>query len=147
MPVTFHKEDTEFNLSQKLKHKRWIKAWIESRNHVCGNLAFVITSNVKLRSINQEYLNHKHFTDVITFDYTEGKKLAGDIFISIDQVKMNADSYGTYLEDELRRVMIHGVLHLQGYSDSTKEEKERMRQLENEALLLWMKMVENGISI
>ena len=121
MPVTFHTENLTFSLKQKLRHKRWIKFWIDSQKALCGNVAFVFTSNEQIKLINHEYLNHNDFTDVITFDYTEGKTISGDIFISIDQVRLNAGSYGTEDEDELRRVMVHGVLHLLGYGDGRAE--------------------------
>lgn len=141
MPVTFHTEKADFNLGQKLQHKRWIKLWIESQDAVCGNIAFVYTSNRQIKLINQEYLNHNYFTDVITFDYTERDKISGDIFISIEEVKINAVSYGTDEGEELRRVMIHGVNHLLGYNDGNDDERKTMRKMENEALHLWLKMV------
>ena len=140
MPVTFHTKKTDFNLGQKLQHKRWIKLWIESQRAVCGDLAFVFTSNKQIKLINQEYLNHNYFTDVITFDYTEEDKISGDIFISIEEVKINAVSYGTDEGEELRRVMIHGVNHLLGYSDQNDDERQTMHKMENEALHLWVKM-------
>jgi probable rRNA maturation factor len=140
VPVTFHTEQITFNLKQKLQHKRWIKLWIETQDAVCGNLAFIFTSNKHIRLINHNYLNHNYFTDVITFDYTEEHIISGDIFISIEQVNLNAESYGTDAEEELRRVMIHGVMHLLGHNDSNVEEKKTMRYLENEALHLWLKM-------
>jgi rRNA maturation RNase YbeY len=139
--VTFHTEETDFKLSKKLLHKRWIKQWIESQKAVCGELSIIFTTNSRIRLINKEYLNHYYFTDVITFDYTEKNSISGDIFISIDQVNINALSYGTDEKDELRRVMIHGVIHLLGYGDGTDAERETMHQMENEALHLWWKMV------
>ena len=141
MPVTFHTEKTHFNLGQKLQHKRWINHWIESQEAVCGKLSFIFTSNKHLRLINQKYLNHNYYTDVISFNYAEDELISGDIFISIDQVRINADSYNTEEGEELRRVMIHGVNHLLGYDDGNDEEKEIMRQMENDALHLWLKMV------
>ena len=141
MPVTFHSEKTHFKLGQKLQHKQWIKLWIESQEAVCGQLSFVFTSNKHLRLINTQYLNHNYYTDVVTFDYTEEGMISGDIFISIDQVRINAGIYGTEEGEELRRVMIHGVIHLLGYGDGNDEEREAMRQLENDALHLWLKMV------
>ena len=141
MPVTFHTEKTDFNLEQKLQHKRWIKQWIESEKAVCGNLSFVFTSNKQIKLINQQYLNHNYYTDVITFDYTEGDHISGDIFISIEEVYNNAKRYNTETEEELRRVMVHGVNHLLGYGDENDEERITMRQMENEALHLWLKMV------
>lgn len=141
MPVTFHTEKTNFNLGQKLRHKRWIKLWIDSQGAKCGKLSFVFTSNKHLKLINQKYLNHNYFTDVITFDYTEGDLISGDIFISIEQVIINAGSYSTEEGEELRRVMVHGVNHLLGYSDGNEEERLAMRQMENDALHLWLNMV------
>ena len=141
MPVTFHTEETKFNLGQKLRHKPWIKSWIESQNGVCAKLSFIFTSNKKLRLINLEYLNHNYFTDVITFDYSVGPSISGDVFISLEQVEINSKTYSTNPADELRRVMIHGVIHLLGYKDETDEERKTMRQMENEALHLWLKMV------
>ena len=143
MPVTFHTEDILFDLSQKQKHRLWISTWIESHDFICGNLSIIYTSNNNLRDINRRFLNHNYFTDVITFDYREGSALSGDIFISVEQVRKNAISYGTKEVDEFRRVMIHGVLHLQGYKDDTEEERARMHQLENDALLLWLEIKGN----
>lgn len=140
MSVSFHTEKSNFNLVQKLQHKRWINQWIESQEAVCGNLSFIFTTNKQIKLINQKYLNHNYFTDVITFDYTEDNTISGDIFISVDQVTINAENYGTDREDEIRRVMIHGVIHLLGYNDESDVESAAMRKMENEALHLWLKM-------
>jgi len=141
VPVTFHTEKTDFKLGQKLQHKRWVRLYIESQKAVCGQIAFVFTSNKQLRLINRDYLNHNYFTDVITFDYTKGNIISGDVFISIDQVRINSISYGTDVEEELRRVMIHGIIHLLGCNDELEEERLAMHKMENEALHLWLKMV------
>jgi len=141
VPVSFHTKNTHFNLKQKLLYKKWINQWIDSKDAVCHKLSIIFTSNKQIRLINKKYLNHDHDTDVITFDYREGNLISGDIFISVEQVRINAESYNTEEEQELRRVMIHGVNHLLGYNDSNDEEREIMRQMENEALHLWMKMV------
>ena len=141
MPVTFHTEKINYNLKQKRLHKEWINQWIISQEALCGELSIIFTSNKHIRFINQKYLNHDYYTDVITFDYGEGKMINGDIFISIDQVRINSQTYETYEVDEIRRVMIHGVNHLLGYDDSNVEESRIMRQMENEALHLWLKMV------
>ena len=137
MAISFHNEGISFQLKEKNRHKKWIRECIQSHQKIPGEIAYVFTSNERLRLMNREYLNHNYFTDVITFDYTEEKCVSGDIFISVEQVVLNAETFGTDSEDELRRVMIHGVLHLMGHTDSTKSEKEEMRNLENEALLLW----------
>jgi rRNA maturation RNase YbeY len=141
VPVTFHTDKTKFRLRQKSLHKRWINSWVESRNATCGTVSIIFTSNSNLRLINRDYLNHNYYTDVITFDFSEGSSISGDIFISIDQVRINAKAYSTEQGDELRRVMIHGVNHLLGFKDGTDEEKSTMRQMENEALHLWLKTV------
>ncbi len=147
MPVTFHNEETNFNLRQRLRHKRWINQWIDSQEAKCGKLSFIFTSNKHLKLINKEYLNHNYFTDVISFDYSEDELISGDIFISIDQVKINAGTYKTKEEEELRRVMVHGVNHLLGYGDGNEEERLTMRQMENDALHLWLNLLKNEKSV
>jgi len=139
--VFFHSEEIKYSLKQKIKHKRWIKQWIESQNAVCGDISYVFTSNKQIRLINKQYLNHNYFTDVITFDYTEDKLISGDVYISIEEVRSNAGKFETEEDEELRRVMIHGVNHLLGYKDSNDEERFIMRKMENEALHLWLKKV------
>jgi probable rRNA maturation factor len=135
--ISFHNEGITFQLKEKNRHKKWIGDWIHSHQKIPGKITYIFTSNELLRLMNREYLNHNYFTDVITFDYTEGETLSGDIFISVDQVILNAGTFDTETNEELRRVMIHGVLHLMGYADRTDPEKQEMRNLENEALLLW----------
>jgi probable rRNA maturation factor len=139
VPITFYTEETTFILKKKQLHKKWIKDWIETQKVVCGSISYLFTSNKQIKLINKEYLNHNYFTDVITFDYTEDDVISGDIIISIDEVRINAKRYNTEEEEELRRVMIHGVNHLMGYKDSTDEERDIMRKMENEALHLWLK--------
>lgn len=141
MDISFHSEGTTFQLKQKIKHRHWVIHYIKSLRKVPGEISIIFTSNEQLRLMNREYLNHDYFTDVITFDYTDGEKISGDIFISIDQVRINADFYGVHEDDELRRVMIHGVLHLLNFKDSNAEEKRTMHKKENEALHLWLKLV------
>ena len=89
--------------------------------------------------MNIEYLNRDYNTDVITFDYSKENVISGDVFINVELVRKNAAYYAVTENEEIRRVMIHGILHMAGYDDSTKEEKEVMKQMENEALNLWMK--------
>ncbi len=141
MALSFHSEAIRFDLKQKVRHKNWIRNWISLYKKVPGDLSFVFTSNEQLKLINQEYLNHNYFTDVITFDYTNENVISGDIFISIDQVKLNAEMYEVPFQEELRRVLIHGILHLMGYKDASVEEKYLIREKENEALHLWLKEV------
>ena len=141
MAIDFHTEEIKFSLKEEKKHKQWIEEWIVAHGQISGSISLVFTSNERIRLINQEYLNHDYFTDVISFDYSEEDVISGDIFISVEEVKKNAEFYRTDPEEELRRVMIHGITHLLGFKDGSEEEQEIMRELENEALHLWLKLV------
>ena len=147
MSVAFHTEEVQFQLEQKRLHKQWISEWVHLHQKRPGNISFLFTSIEHIKLINQEYLNHNYFTDVITFDYSSGERISGDVFISIDQLRINANIYDVLIEDEQRRVMIHGVLHLMGFSDASDEEKVTMRKMENEALHLWLKLSQNDFRI
>ena len=139
MAICFHSQQVKFDLKKKNLHKSWLKSCIEAHRRITGSVNYIFTSNPDQREMNREYLNHDYNTDVITFDYTEGDTISGDVFISVDQVRLNAISYSQKFDDELRRVMVHGVLHLIGFGDATNQEKEKMRKMENEALHLWLK--------
>ena len=147
MAVSFHQRHPEFSLKKKSVHKKWIHTCVGHFKKRPGSIAFIFTTNEELLRMNQEYLNHNYFTDVITFDYCEGDLVSGDVFISVDQVALNASEYKVSPGDEMRRVMIHGVLHLLGYDDATEQERSQMRELENDALLLWLKVVGNESGI
>ena len=140
MALRFHNDDTTYQLKRKTIHKQWIDSCIKKLGNTTGSISFIFTSNPRILQMNREYLKHNYFTDVITFDYSDGKVLSGDVFISIDQVKSNAVEYGVNVPDELRRVMIHGVLHLAGFDDASSEKRDIMRKMENDALNLWAKM-------
>ncbi len=131
MAIFFYKEETKFELQQKMKFKRWIRATIQEEKSKTGDLTFVFCSDEYLLQMNNQYLSHDYYTDVITFDYTEEDQITGDIFISIDRVKDNAKALEIEFQKELQRVIIHGVLHLLGYKDKTKIEIRKMRQKEN----------------
>ena len=139
MAISFHSEGIRFELKQKLRHKQWIEKCIQSYKKIPGELSFIFTSDEQLLLMNRKYLDHDYFTDVITFDYTVGDIISGDIYIGVDQVNKNAAFYGVEPEEELRRVMVHGILHLLDYKDVSSEEKRAMRKKENEALHLWLK--------
>lgn len=139
MAIRFYSKGIKFDLKNKNPHKYWLRNCIESHARVPGSINFIFTSNPGLRDMNREYLNHDYFTDVISFDYTAGDLISGDVFISVDQVRINAQIFGETFDDELRRVMVHGVLHLVGFQDKTKSEKLLMRKMENDALHLWLK--------
>ncbi len=109
---------------------------------MCGDITFVFENDEEVYQVNLKYLDHDWYTDVISFDYNQGERVNGDIIISVDRVKENAKTYGVRWEEEMRRVMIHGVLHLIGYEDDTVGKKEAMRKKEDKYLALWEKMGE-----
>ena len=134
MAVTFQSQNIKFNLSNKLKIKTWINRIIELEKKTPGQLNFVFTSDEELLKTNIQFLNHNTLTDIITFDYCEDKTVNGDIIISIDRVKENAETFNVEFDNELKRVMIHGVLHLCGYKDKSAVDSQLMREKENWAL-------------
>ncbi|MFY0626204.1 MAG: rRNA maturation RNase YbeY [Reichenbachiella sp.] len=115
----------------------WLEHTSEAENHTISNLNYILCSDEHLYNINVEYLNHSYYTDVITFDNSEeSSKIEGDIFISIERISENARSIGVSQLHELRRVLVHGLLHLLGYNDKTPEEKDVMTEKENAFLSL-----------
>jgi rRNA maturation RNase YbeY len=116
--------------------RRWLEQVVSSYSFTIGSLAFIFCHDDYLLNMNRQYLNHDYFTDVITFDYTVGKKISGDIFISTDTVQSNAVEFRTTYEEELHRVIVHGVLHLMGFKDKSEDEALLMRQHEEKALEL-----------
>lgn len=132
--VRFFNQDVSFNISYRLLLKKWIKFIISSYKSKVGDISIIFCSDSYLLRINKEFLGHDYYTDIITFDYCEGKKISGDLFISIDCVKENSLIYGCTFEEELHRVIIHGVLHLLKEDDHTQEQKQMMREAEDFAL-------------
>ncbi len=137
MPIHFSIENTDFSLKQKSKLKAWIEKVIIQEKKTLGEISYLFTNDEAVLTINKEYLKHNTYTDIITFDYCEKKTMRGDIFISIDRVKYNAEKFNVKFEEELKRVMIHGVLHLCGYKDKTDSDSQKMRKKEDKALLLF----------
>jgi probable rRNA maturation factor len=133
-PISFHLENVEFELQNEAETIHWLQSIIAREEKQLQQLAYVFCDDEYLHKINLEYLNHDTYTDVITFPYADPPIIEGDIFISIERVKDNAQELGIAFEQELRRVMAHGLLHLCGYSDKTPEEAARMRSKEDEAL-------------
>jgi len=134
--VSFFTEDTSFSFKEKRLTARWLKLVAESEIRRLGDISIIFCSDTYILDINMKYLQHDYFTDIITFDYCEGDKLSGDLFISVDSVRENAVVYGTDFADELNRVIVHGVLHLIGYDDHSKEDIAVMRSKENYYLSL-----------
>lgn len=134
--VNFFKEDVQFRLIDKEAVSSWVAYCIKKHHKKPGTLNFIFCSDEFLYAMNIKYLNHKTLTDIITFDYSEKSIISGDIFISIDRVRENAKLLKNSIKDELHRVMIHGVLHLCGYSDKKAADKEKMTKAENKYLSL-----------
>ena len=134
MPVYFYSEETKFKLTNRNIYRYWIEDFVKEKEKSIGELSFIFTTNEYLLEINKQYLNHNYFTDVITFNYNELDIISGDIYISVDQVKINSDELNVKFVHELCRVMIHGVLHLLGWKDDNSEEMKIMRIMENRAL-------------
>ena len=131
--ITFNSE-TSFTPKNQKKLAEWISNVISSEDFEVGEINYIFCDDIYLHKINQEFLKHDTYTDIISFDYTLGKEVGGDIFISIERVLENAEKFNEVFENELHRVMIHGVLHYLGYKDKTTEEKKTMRLKENTCL-------------
>jgi rRNA maturation RNase YbeY len=128
--IYYHNEDVSFQLKNKRLLRDWIKITAENESKIVGAINYIFVSDEYLLKLNNEALNHDFYTDIITFDYCENNRISGDLFISIDRVKENAELLHTTLIDELHRVMIHGVLHLCGYGDKSSKEEKLMRSKE-----------------
>ena len=136
--LKFFVEDISFKVPQSLKTSKWIKTISKSEGYDIKNLNYIFCSDDYLLDINRQYLNHDYYTDIITFDNSEEQgKLEGDIYVSIERVKENAENLGIDFETELRRVLIHGLLHLIGFTDTSEKLKKKMRAKEDECLLLF----------
>ena len=136
MEIGFFSEDTDFLPADQEKLSQWILKVIESEEKTPGAVSFIFCSDEYLLRMNVEHLQHDYYTDIITFDYCEGAVISGDLFISVDRVRENASELRIPFEDELHRVMVHGVLHLLGYGDKTEAEQLTIRQKEDACLLL-----------
>ena len=129
--IRYFCEDIRFTYKNKLANNRWLKMVAGSEIRKIGDINIIFCSDNYILDVNMKYLQHDYFTDIITFDYCEGKVLSGDLFISVESVRENSIEFGTDFEEELHRVIVHGVLHLIGYDDHTEENKKLMRQKEN----------------
>jgi len=136
--ILFFNEDITFTLKNKQKVRQWIAETVKTEGFSrIAELNFIFCSDAYLLEINKQYLQHDTFTDIVTFDSSEDEEvIAGDIFISIERIQENAQKFGVTEVDELHRVIIHGVLHLCGFGDKKKAEKELMTAKENEHLAL-----------
>lgn len=141
MAIYFSTENIDFELGDESRVKKWISAVVSAQRKRVGNLSYLFCDDAYLIEINRTYLNHDTYTDIITFDYVEGDIVSGDIMISVERVRENASLFNSSFEQELRRVIIHGVLHLLGQADKSEEEAAAMRRKEESALVLWNTIV------
>ncbi|MBO6117216.1 MAG: rRNA maturation RNase YbeY [Bacteroidales bacterium] len=125
---------TPLKFNNRLKTKAWIKQIISLYGKKCGDISYIFTDDESVLKVNRQFLNHDTYTDIITFDYVQDDVISGDIYISAQRVKENAKEFNVTFDNELHRVIIHGVLHLLGFKDHSPEEDKQMRQKENEAL-------------
>ena len=129
--------ETNFSIDSEEGYSDWICRVINSEGKLCSELSYIFCDDTYLLEINKEYLNHNTYTDIITFDYSTPNSISGDLFISIERVKDNAQKFGISELEELRRVMVHGVLHLLGYKDKEESEIAEMRIKEEEKLKMF----------
>lgn len=134
--IQYFNNEVDFDLKSKLLIRRWIKTVAEQYNKRCKDINIIFCSDPALLEINKQFLGHDYYTDIITFDYCEGDKLSGELYISIDTVRANAVEYEQTFETELHRVIIHGILHLIGFDDHQENDIIQMRRGEEEALKL-----------
>lgn len=135
--IAYFSQETDFVLKGRQRNSRWLRLVAESEIRRIGEVNIIFCSDNYLLDINRRFLGHDYFTDIITFDYCEADRLSGDLFISVDTVRDNAREYGAEnFEQELCRVMVHGLLHLIGYDDHTQAQQKLMRQKENYYLSL-----------
>ena len=132
--IQYIAENVKMPALQKQRITRRIKEIADGYGKKTGDIAYVFCDDQKILELNNQYLEHDYYTDIITFDYTTGNTISGDIFISLDTVKSNADEYGADFETELHRILIHGILHLCGNDDKSPELRADMTNKENKAL-------------
>ncbi len=136
MAIAYYAEEVKLPAIKKKAVGDWIRKVASLYGKRTGDISYIFCSDEKILEINKQYLQHDYYTDIISFDYTEGTKISGDLFISLDTVKSNSENFGTDYTEELHRIIIHGILHLCGINDKGPGEREIMTQKENEALAL-----------
>ena len=131
MGIKYYSEDIPFPKLKRREITRWINNVIDSEGKNSGDISFVFCSDAYLLEINRKFLSHNYYTDIVTFDYVVGDLISGDIFISIERIAENSVKFHTTLDNELRRVLVHGVLHLIGYKDKNEDDKLEMTSKED----------------
>lgn len=134
--ISYQTDGVDMPAIKKSQTTEWIKAVAATYGKRAGEIAYIFCSDEKILKVNRQYLQHDYYTDIITFDYCEGNRLNGDLFISLDTVRTNAELFGSDYDTELHRVIIHGILHLCGINDKGPGEREIMEEAENRALAM-----------
>ncbi len=134
--ITYNTDGVKMPSIKKRETTAWVKAVAASYGKRVGEIAYIFVDDEKILEVNRQYLGHDYYTDIITFDYCEGDVISGDLFISLDTVRTNAEQVGATYEEELHRVIIHGILHLCGINDKGPGEREIMEAAEDKALAL-----------
>lgn len=134
--ITYNTDGVKMPSIKKRENTAWVKAVAASYGKRVGEIAYIFVDDEKILEVNRQYLGHDYYTDIITFDYCEGDVISGDLFISLDTVRTNAERVGATYEEELHRVIIHGILHLCGINDKGPGEREIMEAAEDKALAL-----------
>lgn len=134
--ISFNYE-SDFSLEQEEIYASWIETIIESENKILGEISYIFCDDEYLHAINMQYLNHDTLTDIISFDYTEGDSISGDIFVSIERVVDNSKDFNVSFDEELKRVLAHGILHFCGYKDKSDDDALLMRTKEEEKIKLF----------
>ena len=132
--IAFYAEETQLPAVRQEAVREWVRTVARSYGKKVGDISYIFCSDEKILAVNREFLQHDYYTDIITFDYTSGSKIAGDLFISLDTVRTNAEQFAASYEEELHRTIIHGILHLCGINDKGPGEREIMEAAENRAL-------------
>jgi probable rRNA maturation factor len=132
--ISYQTDGVKMPAIKKRENSAWVKKVAASYGKKIGEVAYIFVNDEKIIEVNREYLKHDYYTDIITFDYTEEDVISGDLFISLDTVRSNSEEQHTDYDDELNRVIIHGILHLCGINDKGPGEREIMEQAENKAL-------------
>ena len=134
--ISYNTDGVKMPAIRRRDTSAWIKQVAASYGKKVGSIAYIFCNDSKILEVNQQYLQHDYYTDIITFDYCEGNRISGDLFISLDTVRSNAELFGKSYHEELHRVIIHGILHLCGINDKGPGERELMEEAENAALAL-----------
>ncbi len=138
MAILFYVKDIKYKLSGRKKVKDWIKKVIDLHQRKTGEINIILTGDETLLELNKQFLNRNYYTDILTFDYSNGEKISGDLYISVERIEENSKKFHEKNEKELIRVIIHGILHLIGFDDKNRKEQVIMRRMEEKC----MKMIE-----